>query len=540
MCRRRPECPESERHCEEGAEMDYSQGRLKRQKMEEHPDNSRVQDAFLSQGAAAAMAYERNSRNANVLPCTTGQITDDFILKDEELGRGQFGIIRVCIHRATGAMLACKSIAKDVLQKIQQIEALKTEIAVMAFLDGHPNIVEHVGVYEDSQDVHVVMELCRGGDLFDLIKQAKRLQEVDAAWLFRKIVGAVGYCHQLGLVHRDLKPENILVAMDGSVEPKLADFGLSMVLGPGQTLQGLAGSPSYMAPEVIWGQCYDTAADIWSLGVILYFMLSGFLPFYGKTPLLTFAAVCRGELDLVSPPWTQISYGAKALIRSMLSRDPARRPTASEILLHPWLLSFGPPIPCPTPHHSPTVPDLPSHDLIGQGLSASTGFGPSPACSPNPGVGTSAGFGTSPGVGTKFGSSRKLSPSPEFDTIPNYNTIPGFGTSSGPVPAPRVRINTSSTSLVSSPPSSQLCGLEPISSLHHEQVLQGMQYSHTVGEKCRSKGFQTTSFVSKHFGALLPPETISGPPSPSPSSTCMNSVDSISLSLSLRCPGSVS
>lgn len=326
------------------------------------------------EGAAGAaresdVAFEEGAVGVFILPCVTGNLADDYILKDEELGRGQFGVVKTCVHRATGTLLACKTISKEALQKKQQIEALKTEIAVMAYLAGHPNIVEHVGVYEDFLSVHVVMELCRGGDLFDLIKQAKRLREVDAAWLFRKIVGAVSYCHERGLVHRDLKPENILVGMDGSVEPKLADFGLAMVVPPGHTLQGLAGSPSYMAPEIIWGEPYGASADIWSLGVILYFMLSGFLPFYGRTPMHTFSAVCRAEIDLTSPPWSLTSSGAKKLIKRMLCKDPSQRPTARDVLEHPWLLSFGPPASTSRKKQPFLIPCLPGHDIPASDLS---------------------------------------------------------------------------------------------------------------------------------------------------------------------------
>lgn len=255
----------------------------------------------------------------------------------EELGWGQFGVIRVCSDLLTGESLACKSIAKDRLISLEDLRSVKLEIEVMALLSGHPNVVGLKAVYEDKSCVHLIMELCAGGELFHRLEKHGRFSEPDARVLFRDLMEVVMYCHDKGIVHRDLKPENILLDNKSSSSPiKLADFGLATYIKPGQSLNGTVGSPFYIAPEVLAGG-YNKAADVWSAGVILYILLSGIPPFWGKTKSRIFDAVRSEELRFPSEHWDLISASAKALIAGMLCRDPAQRLTAAQVLDHPWI-----------------------------------------------------------------------------------------------------------------------------------------------------------------------------------------------------------
>ncbi|KAK3039228.1 hypothetical protein RJ639_027932 [Escallonia herrerae] len=265
----------------------------------------------------------------------TSNLKDRYDL-GEQLGWGQFGIIRTCSDKLTGELLACKSIAKDRLVTQDDVRSIKLEIEIMTRLSGHPNVVDLKAVYEEEEYVHLVMELCAGGELFHQLERHGRYSEAAARVLFRHLMQVVMYCHDKGVVHRDLKPENILLATKASSSPiKLADFGLATYIEPGQNLHGTVGSPFYIAPEVLAGG-YNQAADVWSAGVILYILLSGMPPFWGKTKTRIFDAVRAADLRFRSDPWDRVSDSAKELIRGMLCTDPCRRLTAQQVLDHIW------------------------------------------------------------------------------------------------------------------------------------------------------------------------------------------------------------
>lgn len=153
----------------------------------------------------------------------------------EQLGWGQFGIIRACSDRQTGEVLACKSIAKDRLVTQEDVRSIKLEFEIMTRLSGHPNVVDLKAVYEEEDCVHLVMELCAGGELFHQLEKYGRFSEDKARVLFRQLMQVVTYCHDNGVVHRDLKPENILLSKKASSSPiKLADFGLATYIKPGR------------------------------------------------------------------------------------------------------------------------------------------------------------------------------------------------------------------------------------------------------------------------------------------------------------------
>ncbi|KAF8379404.1 hypothetical protein HHK36_028839 [Tetracentron sinense] len=274
----------------------------------------------------------------------TDQISnlEDRYVLGEQLGWGQFGVIRVCSDKLTGEVLACKSIAKERLITLDDLRSVKLEIEIMAKLSGHPNVVDLKAVYEEEDCVHLVMELCAGGELFHRLEKHGRFSESDARVLFRHLMQVVMYCHDKGVVHRDLKPENILLATKASSSPiKLADFGLATYIKPGQSLYGTVGSPFYIAPEVLAGG-YNQAADVWSTGVILYILLSGMPPFWGKTKSRIFNAVRAAELRFPSDPWDRISASAKDLVIGMLCKDPAQRLTAVQVLDHSWIKDCAP------------------------------------------------------------------------------------------------------------------------------------------------------------------------------------------------------
>nr|ASL69959.1 calcium-dependent protein kinase [Hordeum vulgare] len=276
----------------------------------------------------------------SVLRRKTDNLKDKYSL-GRKLGQGQFGTTYLCVDKATALEYACKSIAKRKLITDEDVEDVRREIQIMHHLAGHPNIISIRGAYEDAVAVHVVMELCAGGELFDRIVRRGHYTERQAAELARVIVAVVESCHSLGVMHRDLKPENFLfVGNEEDAALKTIDFGLSMFFRPGEIFSDVVGSPYYVAPEVL-KKNYSQEADVWSAGVIVYILLCGVPPFWAETEQGIFEQVLHGTLDFESDPWPSVSEGAKDLLRKVLVRDPKKRLTAHQVLCHPWLQMSG-------------------------------------------------------------------------------------------------------------------------------------------------------------------------------------------------------
>jgi calcium-dependent protein kinase len=276
----------------------------------------------------------------SVLQRKTENLRDLYIL-GKKLGQGQFGTTYLCVEKTTNKEYACKSIAKRKLISKEDVDDVRRELQIMHHLSGHPNIVMIKGAYEDPASVHLVMELCAGGELFDRIIQRGHYSEAKAAVLTRTIVGVVETCHSLGVMHRDLKPENFLFSStkeDAAL--KTTDFGLSVFFKPGEVFRDVVGSPYYVAPEVL-RKNYGPEADVWSAGVILYILLSGVPPFWAETEQGIFEQVLKSELDFASDPWPKISDSAKDLIRKMLTPQASKRLKAHQVLAHPWICEDG-------------------------------------------------------------------------------------------------------------------------------------------------------------------------------------------------------
>ncbi|KAF8022664.1 hypothetical protein BT93_F0242 [Corymbia citriodora subsp. variegata] len=260
---------------------------------------------------------------------------------DRELGRGQFGVTYLCTEISTGIQYACKSISRRKLMTQKDIEDVRREILMMEHLSRQPNIVEFKGAYEDRQNLHLVMELCSGGELFDQISAKGSYSEQEAARIGRQVVNAVHVCHFMGVMHRDLKPENFLLVSKSDDAPlKITGFHHSVFIEPGKVYNDIVGSAYSVAPEVL-KQRYGKEIDVWSAGIILYILLSGSPPFWAENEKGIFEAIMAGNLDLESHPWPSISSSAKDFIKKMLMRDPKKRISAAEALEHPWLRADG-------------------------------------------------------------------------------------------------------------------------------------------------------------------------------------------------------
>lgn len=277
----------------------------------------------------------------NVLQRPFANVREKYQLQMEELGRGRFGVIRVCLDRKTGEKLACKSISKARLKTWQDADDVRREVTVMELLQGHPHVVSLKGAFEDPLNVHLVMELCEGGELFDRIMVKKRYTEQEGAIVCRTVVGVLRYCHALGYIHRDLKPENILLcSKDNDTSVKVIDFGVATPFTPGTPCKEEVGTPFYLAPEVLRNN-YGPEADIWSAGVVLYILLCGVPPFWAKDTDGIRASILEGKLDLTSGPWKSVSEPAKDLVRQMLNMDSSLRIKGDQILAHPWIQNLG-------------------------------------------------------------------------------------------------------------------------------------------------------------------------------------------------------
>ncbi|KAL2225943.1 calcium-dependent protein kinase 32 [Sesamum indicum] len=272
-----------------------------------------------------------------VLSNPTGHNIEEFYELGRELGRGEFGVTYLCTDKTTGEVFACKSISKKKLRTRVDIEDVRREVEIMRHLPKHPNIVSLKDTYEDDHAVHLVMELCEGGELFDRIVARGHYTERAAAAVIRTIVEVIENCHKHGVMHRDLKPENFLFANKKETAPlKAIDFGLSVFFKPGERFNEIVGSPYYMAPEVL-KRNYGPEVDVWSAGVILYILLCGVPPFWAETEQGVAQAIIRSVVDFKRDPWPKVSDRAKDLVKKMLNPDPKKRLTAQEVLDHPWI-----------------------------------------------------------------------------------------------------------------------------------------------------------------------------------------------------------
>lgn len=196
----------------------------------------------------------------------------------------------------------------------------------------HPNIINYFETYEDESQLYLVMELCTGGDMSDKLAEKGVFSETRAANYLQKLVKAVYHCHSQNIIHRDLKPANVMFDERGEV--RVIDFGISIRADQRRTLLSAAGTPLYIAPEV-FTNVYGRECDVWSLGVMLYEMLTGKHPFTGNSLLEVKVAI--RDHRLLFPPDKKIDESAKHLIKRMLERNVSKRITSEEILAHPWM-----------------------------------------------------------------------------------------------------------------------------------------------------------------------------------------------------------
>eukprot|EP00128_Syssomonas_multiformis_P010655 Colp12_sorted_trinity150504_noHs@29329 len=255
------------------------------------------------------------------------------------LGSGAFGVVRACIHRETGIKRAVKIINKQA--KID-VSKLRVEVTVLLSVN-HPHIVNLEAVYETKTHIYVVMEYAGGGELFDRIVEKGPYTERDAADAIQQLLAALVYLHTSKIVHRDIKPENILYSdMTPEAVVKLADFGMAEVLSDKALLHEMCGTPGYVAPEVLMGLAYDTAVDMWSLGVVAYVILSGCEPFRDKDEFKTYRRITHCEFHFPEEVWGSISDEARNFICRLLVKDPSERLTAGQALRHPWIRGVRP------------------------------------------------------------------------------------------------------------------------------------------------------------------------------------------------------
>ncbi|CAI5489200.1 unnamed protein product [Closterium sp. Naga37s-1] len=296
-------------------------------------------------GAAAGMGV--GGVGVNVLGGEFGEVEERYEVEGgKELGAGQFGVTRVVVCRSTGRRLACKTINKAAFKSKSDIENVRREVAILNLLKSHPNVIHLEEPIETPHAIHLIMELCSGGELFDRIKERRRYSEREAAAVMRAVLGVLQSCHQRHhVVHRDIKPENILLAHPSSpTDVRVIDFGVAAFLKPGgKMLSDAVGSLFYIAPEVLSGS-YGTPADVWSAGVVLYVLLAGVPPFWAETEAGVARAIKEEEVGFQGSAWRGVTEDGKDLILRMLDRDQKRRVSAEEALGGFWSYRpfFGP------------------------------------------------------------------------------------------------------------------------------------------------------------------------------------------------------
>ena len=264
------------------------------------------------------------------------------ILKEEyevvkQLGKGGYGSVYEVRNKKTGELRACKHLSKANIKNIKKFER---EIEIMVKTD-HPSIIKLYEVFESPRSYYLIMEECRGGELFDDIiehmERKKMYSEERASAIMMQVMSAISYCHNIGICHRDIKPENILFLKEKNTNErnpvKIIDFGLSQVISTEHKLTSRVGTAYYVAPEILHGK-YNEKCDVWSAGVILFILISGNPPFNGPNDNAIYKAIDKGDYSF-DDKWKTVSPECIDLIKKMMCPEKDRF-SAAQVLAHPW------------------------------------------------------------------------------------------------------------------------------------------------------------------------------------------------------------
>ncbi|KAL4466496.1 hypothetical protein ABPG72_016637 [Tetrahymena utriculariae] len=264
------------------------------------------------------------------------QIKDNYIIKNK-LGEGSIGVVRRVIEKKTGEEKAMKVIPKNAQDKDQELQ-LTMEIDILKQLD-HPSILKMYEFYQDKKNFYIITEIVKGGELFDKIVDINQFNEVDAAYIFNQIISVVQYIHEKKIMHRDLKPDNVLLEYDSSSQNstkysiKVIDWGSATFFDEKKQTK-IVGTPFYIAPEVL-RKSYTEKSDIWTCGIILYIMLTGEPPFFGKENEIVQNIIdCKFSMD--QDVWKVIGNECKELIKQMICPEE-KRLSAAQVQKHPWV-----------------------------------------------------------------------------------------------------------------------------------------------------------------------------------------------------------
>ena len=256
----------------------------------------------------------------------------------QKIGKGKFGLVKAGINKETKKPVAIKIMAKKNMDK-SDMELAKVEIDILK-ISQHPNIIKLYDVFENEHYIYIIMENCSGGDLLSYFEYHEyELPETKVCEIIHKLSMAVYYLHSYGIVHRDLKPENILMTdLSASADIRLLDFGLSKIVGNDEKCTEPYGTLSFVAPEVLQGKPYDKSVDLWSIGIITFLLLCGYLPFDDKHSEREIARqTIQDPVPYESKIWSKLSPEAKIFVDGLLQKKPEKRYTIKEVLEHPWI-----------------------------------------------------------------------------------------------------------------------------------------------------------------------------------------------------------
>ncbi|KAF7222204.1 death-associated protein kinase 3 [Nothobranchius furzeri] len=259
----------------------------------------------------------------------------------EELGSGQFAIVRKCKEKSTGIEYAAKFIKKRRLSSSRRgvsREEIEREVNILREIE-HSNIITLHDIFENKTDVILILELVSGGELFDFLAEKESLTEEEATQFLKQILDGVQYLHVKRIAHFDLKPENIMLLDKNVPNPriKLIDFGIAHQIKAGNEFKNIFGTPEFVAPEIVNYEPLGLEADMWSIGVITYILLSGASPFLGETKQETLTNISAVNYDFDEEYFSNTSELAKDFIRRLLVKDPKKRMTINESLEHSWI-----------------------------------------------------------------------------------------------------------------------------------------------------------------------------------------------------------